>query len=178
MCLFFPHFSSPSHIPSTKWINEYLKMRPIMPSRFFYPQGLGKGVTPSNLPVMRRRSINPDRCNTVLSRQCWIFLCVNFLFLFLFSLSLSFFISVRLPFSHCLPRCALYNFLLYNESSCLLSHRRRGFVKSTWISSIFCPIIPLFYSPPPRLFLLSLSPPVHLSSTQGIPFAAQSGLLH
>lgn len=58
-------------------------------------------------------------------------------------LSLSFFISVLLLFSHHLACCALYNFLLH-ESLCLLFHRRRGFVKSTWISSILWPIIPLF----------------------------------
>lgn len=64
-------------------------MRPIMPSRFFYPQGLEKGVTPSNLPVMRRRSINPDRCNTLLqSAVLDLPVCQLSVSVFIFSLSL------------------------------------------------------------------------------------------
>lgn len=104
----------------------------------------------------RRGFRKPDRYTTLLSRQVWISLFVFSIYLY-FShfcfLSLSVFGSVLLPFSQYLPCCALYNFFLHNESFCLLFHRRRGFVKSTWISSIFCPIIPLFYSPPPHLSL-------------------------
>lgn len=71
----------------------------------------------------------------------------------MFSFSLSLYIWSAFHF-HCY---ALYNFLFHNDSFSPLFHRRRGFVKSTWISSIFCPIIPLSYSPPPCLsFWVSL----------------------
>lgn len=71
-------------------------------------------------------------------------------------LSLSVFISVLLLFSPHLACCALYNFLLHDESLCLLSHRRRGFVKSTRISSVLWPIIPLFLPPFPSFSFESL----------------------
>lgn len=53
--------------------------------------------------------------------------------------------------------------LLHNKSLFLLCRRRRVSVNSSWISSVFCPILPVFYYPPPHLSLwVSLRPFTYL----------------
>lgn len=121
-----------------------------MPSRFFYPQGLGEGVTPSNLPVMRRRSINPDRGNTLLSRQCWIFLCVNFLFMLLFSLSVFLYFCPAPIFSLSPLLCPLQFSPLQWEFLPAVSQKER-------FCKIYLDIFHLLSNHSPLLFTPSLS---------------------
>lgn len=68
-----------------------------MPSRsffFLYPWRVRNRVTPSTLPVIRRRRFrNPDHCTNLLSRQVWIFVFVSL------SLSLSQFYFLSLDLS-------------------------------------------------------------------------------
>lgn len=132
----------------------------------------------------KRRFRNPDRCITLLRRQAWMFLFVNSLLLSL-SLSLSHFCCLSLSIFMC-PA----SILSPSPPLCPLqfSPPRREFLPAVSQKERFCKIYldifhllsnhsSLLFTPSPS-FTLSLSPPVHLSSTQGIPFAAQSGLLH
>lgn len=151
------HFAaspSPCTFFSTKWINEFLKMWPILcrvgfSPPFFHSDKLGRGVALSNLPVIRRSwCTHPDCCTTLLGRQV----------LDLLSLFLCF--PDYLPWCHfSSPELASLPRISVEKRICIIY---KGIFQL--LSNLSHLVILLFH-----LLLLCLFSPLHLSSTQEFP---------